>query len=131
MDRLYVDPMSDPYDPIPAGGGHPAPANIGSSNVGHGDGAPGASTPLDRAYVDDLTGDFYVNINGTWQLASAGGGGTPEIFGGSVDPNGSETATGPAIYLRSADVNGDRRIYSKPTGSSGNTGWEEVLTYQA
>lgn len=114
-------------------------ANLNSTNVTagglsivlSGSGAPDNSTGSDgNLYVDLDTGDIYEKISGAWTLFSGGGSGTQEVYGGADDPEGAVSADGPAIYLRSADVNGDRRIYVKPTGSSGNTGWTLSLTYQ-
>lgn len=89
--------------------------------------APGAG------YVDTSNGDLWVKQTGTgntgWVLVT-GAAGSNGVFGGSADPEGSQSATGPAVYLRSEDANGDRRIYVKPSGVAGTTGWTLALTYQ-
>lgn len=122
-----LDSYGNYYPNLNAGPG----TSSGSAMVLSGTGAPSDSNGSDGyLYVDLSSGDIYSKSNGVWTLFSGGGAATPELFAGAADPEGSVTATGPAFYIRDADVNGDRRIYAKPDGVSGNTGWELVLTYQ-
>lgn len=69
--------------------------------------------------------------NGSGGSGGGGGGSSdPEVLGGSTDPTNSLTVSGRAIYLRSADVSGDKYIYVKNSTASNNTDWEQVMVYQ-
>lgn len=42
---------------------------------------------------------------------------------GVGDPNGAVTATGPALYTQLNDAGAIVKTWTKPTGSTGSTGW--------
>lgn len=48
---------------------------------------------------------------------------TGGIYGGTTEPNGSFTATGPAIYVQDDGAGATLYIWSKPDGVTGDTGW--------
>ena len=105
---MALDPEGNYYadlpDPPLGGAGY-------GGQITHGNGAPGANTPISSGYIDDLTGNFYTNTTGTsggWVLSTGGGGGTIQVIKGAFDnPNGNVTPTNTAaaaIYYRDQAV---------------------------
>ncbi len=70
-------------------------------------------------YVKDSLG--YTNTG--WVASGSSGSSTPEVFGGTGDPNGVVSATGPAVYIEDDGAGGFVALWSKPDGVTGNTGW--------
>lgn len=104
---------------------HPPPPN---PPLGDGEIHPVTSAPDDAfgsdgdLALDTTTGDLYAKANGTWTLSGGGGGGATEVYFGSGDPNGAQTATRPAIFY-----DADGAIWIKTGVGSSNTGWEQRL----
>ena len=77
-------------------------------------------------YVDTDGGSLYFKQSGTgntgWTLVTGGGGGTTQVFFGTGDPNGSVTATRPAVFY---DALGN--VWSKTSSGSSNTGWDRII----
>lgn len=77
-----------------------------------------------------LDGGIYINADGL--ITDRHGiptsiGGIP-IKGGSGDPNGVTSADGPAVYIQTKlTPTGFAGIWVKPSGSTGNTGWEKSI----
>lgn len=112
----YEPLIDDPSDGYQSGSGH--------DGVGSPEGVfPG---PVGWYYVDTSTGDLYVKVTGTgntgWVLVTGGGGGATEVYFGTGDPNGVQTATRPALFYTAA---GD--VWVKTGAGTTNTGWEQLI----
>jgi hypothetical protein len=104
-------------DPAPAP--YPPSSRCCGSGVGPPNDADGSNG---QTYVDTSTGDLYVKSGDTWTIFSGGGGGATEVYFGTGDPNGVQTATRPAIFY---DAIGS--VWIKTSSGSSNTGWEQRL----
>lgn len=115
MAELYVaDKLHHPPPPDPP---------LGDGNIIRVTAAPDDADGSDGDLaLNTDTGELYVKSGGTWTLQSAGGGGATEVYFGTGDPNGAQTATRPAIFY-----DADGAIWIKTDSGSSNTGWEQKL----
>lgn len=105
---MALDSEGNYYADLP----DPPIGGVGTSGrIGNGSGAPNANTPIASGYIDDDTGNFYINTTGDsggWTLVTGGGGGTAQVIKGAWDdPNGHTTPANPvagAIYYRDQAV---------------------------
>jgi hypothetical protein len=93
---MALDPEGNYYADLP----DPPLGGIAGNGITHGTGAPTANTPVSNGYINDATGDFYVNTTGLstgWVLVTGGIGGTAQVIRGAFDnPNGNVTPTNAA-----------------------------------
>ena len=61
-------------------------------------------------------------LGATVDGGGGGGGGSTEVFFGSGDPNGVQTATRPAIFYSA-----DGALWTKTNAGSNNTGWVTIV----
>jgi len=113
-----------------APGAHPPPApTYNSTGNLWGSGSPEGVVvgQLGNTYVDIVSQNFYEkasgnNLNTGWIVLS-GSGAVQRVFGGTANPNGSLSITGPAYYIQDDGAGNIVFLWSKPNGVSGNTGW--------
>jgi hypothetical protein len=82
-----------------------------STPIGYGTGAPTATTTITFAYVDQSTGNFWVNQNATtggWVQIGAGGSGMQVLSTGDANPNTASIVpalpANPAIWFQTPSV---------------------------
>lgn len=104
---------------------HPQPQSFGFGALLQGEGVPDdANGNNGDIYIDLSTGDVYQKTSNTWTIVTGGGGGgSQEVFRGTGDPSGVQSATGAAIYLR---TNGE--IWIKTTAGTSNSEWVQKTT---
>lgn len=62
------------------------------------------------------------------QVATFIGAAAQTVFSSAGDPNSVVTATGPALCVQTKLTGGGNHgLWVKPTGSTGNTGWQELI----
>lgn len=84
-----------------------------------GDGAPADSQGQNGSlWLDRTTGSIYEKVDGVWEARPGGAG-----LGGTVDPEGNQSASPFAIYYNS--VTGS--FWVKATGQGTNTGWVALI----
>jgi hypothetical protein len=121
MDQFgnYLATFSQDTPSSPATGG-----NMLLSGSGSPEGVVAANAPM--LYEDTDNGDVYAKT-GTgdtgWVKLAGGGGGTTQVYFGTGDPNGVQTATRPAIFYSA-----DGSLWQKTNSGSNNTGWLQVLS---
>lgn len=121
---VYGNYVPDVVGPPVSGGG----ATI--ALVATGVGAPDADTPTyTPIYVDTATGDVYAYSSGSWALISADVSGVTGVHVYAGNPNGNETANGPAICVQvdgGGVPTGD--VWIKVSAANANTGWTKLIS---